>query len=235
MNKYFKHLLLMVLISMMTTPAHAIVGADDIAILTQQLTLLKKQYTTLKKTYTTADRQLKSAENLVNLNKGHSGFGGLYNSAADLKNRQSANNWRETLKGVSGGNQARYTELVRAYEKQHATLDKATFSQGASKARSTRFESEKDITQAASIESEAALNDINDALKRIHDLSMQIEKADTTKSAIDLNTRILTEVAYLSVQNMKAQALLNQQLAMKANSHLADEAALARYLKPIPH
>jgi type IV secretion system protein VirB5 len=232
MNKYVKHFLLVVLVVTMTTPVYAIVGVDDIALLTQQLTLLKKQYTTLKKTYATADKQLKSAENLVNLNKGHSGFGSLYNTASDLKKRESASSWRETLKGVSGGNQARYTELVRAYEKQHTSLDNATFRQGASSVRSAQFDSEKEITKAASIESEAVLNEINEALKRIHDLSDEIEKANTTKSAIDLNTRMLTEIAYLSVQNLKAQALLNQQLASKAGSTLEDEAALASYLAP---
>ena len=237
MNKSMKKavVVLLLLAGGFTAPVNAAVGADDALLLakvTAQLKQLQKQYKLLNNTYSLADKQMKSTEKLVNLNQGHSGFGGLYNGTLDLRQRESANSWRETLKGVSGGNQARYTELVRAYEKQHASLDKTTFSQGATPARTTRFASEKEVTQAVSIESEAALNDINDALKRIHDLSDQIEKAETTKAALDLNTRMLTEIAYLSVQNMKAQALLNQQIAMKSGSSLADEAALSNYLSP---
>lgn len=206
---------------------------SDAAVLLKlgdQLKQLQKQYRVLNRAYDTAKSQLDSIERLNKYNSGHSGYGNLYNSMNDLKQKQSANSWREALKGVSGGNPARYKELVTAYEKQHALLNKQAFSKGASAARTERFEQEREIVQAASIESEAAFNDINDSLKRIHDLSEKIEAADNTKAAIDLNSRLLTEVAYLQAQNLKAQSLVNQQLAAKSGSSLTDEAELARYL-----
>ena len=184
----------------------------------------------MDRTYRNAQSQLDSANKLTQMNSGHSGFGRMHNSINDLHKRQSADNWRETLKGVSGGNPERYKELVTAYEKQHASLNRTQFSRGATPARTERFEQERQLTQAASVESESSFNDINESLKRIHDLSEQIEKAENTKAAIDLNSRLVAEVAYLQAQNLKAQAILNQQLAMRSAGTLEDDAELAKYL-----
>lgn len=216
------------------TNVHAdLVGVSDAAVLAklaEQLQQLQKQYKVMDRTYRNAQSQLDSANKLTQMNSGHSGFGRMHNSITDLHKRQSADNWRETLKGVSGGNPERYKELVTAYEKQHASLNRTPFSRGATPARTERFEQERQLTQAASVESESSFNDINESLKRIHDLSEQIEKAENTKAAIDLNSRLVVEVAYLQAQNLKAQAILNQQLAMRSSSNLEDDAELAKYL-----
>ncbi len=210
-----------------------VLGVTDAAVLAkmvEQLQQLQKQYSLLDKTYKNGQSQLNGMNKLTQMNSGHSGFGQLHNSIADLNKRQSANSWRESLKGVSGGNPERYKELVTAYEKQHASLNKTQFARGASPMRTERFEQERALTQTASIESETAFNDINDSLKRIHDLSEQIEKAENTKAAIDLNSRLVAEVAYLQAQNLKAQAIINQQLAMRSGSSLGDDVDLANYL-----
>ena len=39
---------------------------------------------------------------------------------------------------------------------------------------------------------------------------------------MDLNSRLLTEVAYLQTQNLKAQSLVNQQLAQKQAVELSE-------------
>ena len=229
-----KRFVAVIVMNCLLNNAHAdALGAGDLAIiakLTAQIQQLQKQYRLLNRTYDNAESQLKSVNSLTRMNSGHSGFGRMHNSLADLQKRQSANSWRETLKGVSGGNPERYKELVNAYEKQHANLNKMQFSKGASSARANRFEDERQLTQAASVESETAFNDINESLKRVHELSDQIEKAENTKAAIDLNSRLVAEVAYLQAQNLKAQAILNQQVSMKAGGHLEDDAALAKYL-----
>lgn len=211
---------------------HADPGSDMaiIAKLTAQLKQLEQQYRLLDKTYNNAQSQLKGIDKLTQYNSGHSGFGRLHNSLPDLRKRQSANTWRDTLKGISGGNPDRYQELVKAYEKRHVELNKQQFRKGASASRTERFDELRQNTQAASVESEASFNDINESMKRIHDLSEQIEKAENTKAAVDLNSRLLTEIAYLQAQNLKAQAMLNQQLATSSGANLGDEAELARYL-----
>ena len=229
-----KRFSLLLIASLFTPTVFAdITGAGDAALIAkmvEQIKELQKQYKVLDKTYKNAESQLDSVNRLAKFNSGHSGFGRLHNSLADMQKRQSANTWRETLKGVAGGNPERYSELVKAYERQHEHVNKATFSKGATQARTSQFEETREVTQAASVESEAAFNDINESLKRIHDLSDQIEKAENTKAAIDLNSRLLAEVAYLQTQNLKAQAILNQQMASKSGSNLADDTALAEFL-----
>lgn len=207
--------------------------ATDAAIigkLVDQLRQMEKQYKLLDKTYKTHDAQLNGIKQLNKYNSGHSGYGKLYNALTDLQKRQSANTWKESLKGISGGNHERYKELVGAYEKQHATLNAQRFSKGASSVRTERFDDERQVTQTVSVESEVLFNDMNESLTRIHDLSGQIEKAENTKAAVDLNSRILTEIAYLEVQKLKAQSLLNHLLSSKSSSGLTDEAELASYL-----
>ena len=139
-----------------------VTDAAALAKLVEQLQQLQKQYTLLDKTYKNSQSQLNGMNKLSQMNSGHSGFGRLHNSMVDLNKRQSANSWRETLKGVSGGNPERYKELVTAHEKQHASLNKTQFSRGASPLRTERFEQERTLTQAATIESEVAFNDIKD-------------------------------------------------------------------------
>lgn len=207
--------------------------ASDAAIITKlvdQLRQMEKHYKLLDKTYKTQHAQLNSIKQLNKFNSGHSGYGKLYNSLTDLQKKQSANTWKESLKGISGGNPERYKELVRAYEQQHHTLNKQCFSKGASSFRTERFEDDRQVTQAVSVESEVLFNDMNESLARIHNLSEQIEKAENTKAAVDLNSRILTEIAYLDVQKLKAQSLLNHLLSSKSGAVLTDEAELARYL-----
>ncbi|MGC1183149.1 type IV secretion system protein [Legionella sp.] len=203
-----------------------------IAKLVDQLRQMEKQYKLLDKTYKTHDAQLNGIRQLNKYNSGHSGYGHLFNSLSDVRRRQSANTWKESLRGISGGNPARYKELVGAYEAQHASLNKQRFSQGASFNRVERFETERQVTQAVGIESEVLFNDINDSLKRIHDLSQQIEKAENTKAAVDLNSRLLTEIAYIEVQKLKAQSLLNHLMVSQSGSGLTDEAELSQYLAP---
>lgn len=206
--------------------------AAIIAKLVDQLRQMEKQYKLLDKTYKTHDAQLKGISQLNKYNSGHSGYGRLFNSLSDVQKRQSANTWKESLRGISGGNPERYKELVGAYEAQHHTLNKQRFSQGASLNRVERFDSERQVTQAVGIESEVLFNDINDSLKRIHELSEQIEKAENTKAAVDLNSRLLTEIAYIEVQKLKAQSLLNHLLVSQSGSGLSDDAELSQYLAP---
>ncbi|WP_058535364.1 type IV secretion system protein [Legionella saoudiensis] len=204
--------------------------AAIIAKLVDQLRQMEKQYKLLDKTYKTHGSQLKGIQQLNKYNSGHSGYGRLFNSLSDVQRRQSANTWKESLKGISGGNPERYRELVSAYEAQHSSLNKQRFSQGASLHRTEQFDGDRQVTQTVSIESEVLFNDINDSLKRVHDLSEQIEKAQNTKAAVDLNSRLLTEIAYIEVQKLKAQSLLNHLLVSQSGSGLTDEAELSQYL-----
>jgi type IV secretion system protein VirB5 len=229
------------LINLLTPATYAdILGVSDAALLAnavKQLNQLKDQYDTLQQTYSNAQQQLNTAQSqldsvnqLKNFNSGHYQFGDLNNSLSDLKDRQwSANTWDDALRNVAGGNPDRYKELVKAYEKNHKTLDDTTFEKGASKDQLDQYKQAIKVNKAASIESTYSYNEINKHLKAVHDLSTQIEKAPNTKSAVDLNSRLLAEIAYIQTQNLKMQTLISQQLAQGGSNDIAIDSQIARF------
>jgi type IV secretion system protein VirB5 len=119
--------------------------------------------------------------------------------------------------------------LVKAYEKNHTTLDDAAFEKGTSKEQLTRYKQAIEVNKAASVESTYSYNEINKHLKAVHQLSAQIEKAPNTKSAVDLNSRLLAEIAYIQTQNLKMQTLISQQLAQGGADDIAIDSQIARF------
>ena len=191
---------------------------------------LKQQYKLLNQTYNNAIQRLTEAKTLVKDSEGHYGFGSLDNSAADLKQREwSPSNWQDALKGLSGGNAARYQQLLSEYKKNHHTLSQTDFAKGAGSARALNYNQQVQTNQAAAVQTSYAFNDVQQHLQSVHQLSAQIEQAKNTKAAVDLNSRLLTELAYISVQELKMQTLMNQQLAQQSASNISAETQNASF------
>ena len=240
---------LVVLGGLSSCMAHAdMLGVQDTALLAktiEQAHTLYKQLETIKKTYDTtvqqyqatqnilnrAEAQLATMKNLNDKNSGHYGFGDLSNSASDLRKLQwSADRWSDSLKGYSDHSSSQYNALVDAWQKNHKTFDEQTFNKGARGEVVQNYQHSMAVNRAAGVQSEYTLNEINSSLTRIHQLSGQIEKADNTKASVDLNSRLLTEVAYLQTQHLKSQSLMNQQLAQKQAVELSERGAASEYL-----
>ncbi|EEZ95952.1 type IV secretion system protein [Legionella longbeachae] len=202
-----------------------IIDGIDIALLIkagEQLQQLRAQYKLLSQTYNNAKSQLDGIEDIKNFNSGHYGYGNLENSLSDLKNRQwSPNTWDDALQNISGGNPSRYQELVKAYQNGHVTLDDTKYLKGATQERLTSYKQNKAVNQAVSVQATYAFNEVNQHLKAIHNLSMSIDKAANTKSAVDLNSRILAELAYIQVENLRLQTLISQQVASQGSNEIA--------------
>ena len=191
-----------------------VIDAGAIAKLAKQLQEMQKQYKLMNNTYNNAKGQLDAAKVLNQFNSGHYKFGNLKNSAADLKEFQwSANHWDDALKNIAGGNKTRYDQLVKAYEKNHRTLPDSKLSRGLSQERFGQYKQSRSVNEAVSVQSTYAFDDINTHLTRIHELSQKIEETENTKSALDLNSRLIAEMAYIQVQTLKLQTLLSQQTA----------------------
>lgn len=162
--------------------------------------------------------------------EGHYGYGGLLNGASDLTEREwSPSNWQDALQGLSGGNPSRYQQLLQAYQAAHPTLSQSAFEHGSSASSAENYIQEVHTNDAASVNATYAFNNVQQRLKNIYALSKNIDKAKNTKAAIDLNNRLLTEVAYINVQQVKMQALLNEQMAQRAASRIASETEEAKF------
>lgn len=204
--------------------------ATQIQLLNDQIEQLAKQYKLLEKNSVTANLQLEELEKFTSLNSGPGEYGDFHNSDEEVEERKTIGNWHETLKEIAGGNNERYQELVKSYEEQNKSLNEVDLTGRVSPEQEKLFHQQVDVNRAAYVESEDAYNSVNTHIKSIKALTEKIKEAKTTKLALDLNTRLLAEIAYLQADNLKAQAIVNKQLAAKAQKELAEDAAVSSYL-----
>ena len=111
----------------------------------------------------------------------------------------------------------------------HPTLSENEYEKGASADKAKQYKQQVETNRAVSVNAIYAFNDIKAQLKSVHDLSAKIEQAKNTKAAVDLNSRLLTEIAFIQIQELKMQTLLNQQLAQAGASRIADETQAAKF------
>lgn len=214
--------------------SHAdILGVEDaqlIVLAMKQLGELKEQYRVLSDTYQTAKNQLDNLNQLKSMNSGHYGFGDFNNSLDTLQSWQSpVSTWQDALQNLSGGNQQRYQALMEAYEKNHPSLDESSYGRFTTPANAARFKEDKAVNRAVMVQTTESYNEINKHMEALHKLSQQIEKTPNTKGAIDLNSRLITEIGFIQLMSLRLQALISQQAAQENLSALQDRADMAKF------
>ncbi|HAT1980550.1 TrbJ/VirB5 family protein [Legionella pneumophila] len=210
-----------------------ILGVEDaqlILLAMKQLGELQEQYRVLSDTYQTAKNQLDNLNQLKSMNSGHYGFGDFNNSLDSLQSWQSpVSTWQDALQNLSGGNQQRYQALMEAYEKNHPALDESSFARFTTPANTARFKEDKAVNRAVMVQTTESYNEINKHMEALHKLSQQIEKTPNTKGAIDLNSRLITEIGFIQLMSLRLQALISQQAAQENLSALQDRAEMAKF------
>lgn len=207
-----------------------VIDFATIAKLTQEIGQLKKEYNLLNDTYENAKSQLQQTKQLVQDIEGNYGFGHLFNEQKDLLERQwSPKTWQDALQGLSGGNSQRYQQLLENYKQNNSTLSLEEYKKGASSSRAAIYQKEVETNRAASVTASYAFDDIQQHLQKVHDLSYKIEEAPNSKAATDLNSRLVAEVAYIQIQELKMQAVLNQQMAQQSSSQITTATELAKF------
>ena len=214
--------------------AHATIITDLplLATAMKQLDELRNQYRVLNDTYSNAKSQLDSVNRLKDMNSGHYGFGEFENSLDELKSWQSpTSTWDEALKNLSGGNPERYDALVKAYEANHPNISDANTAKFMSTGQATRFKEDKAVNRAVQVQTTSSYNEINQHMESLHKLSQQIEKTANTKGAIDLNSRLITEIGFIQLMSLRLQTLMSQQVAQDGLAELQDRAEMAKFNK----
>lgn len=227
-------LVLAILLNTASPFVHAdILGVEDaqmIVLATKQLNELREQYKKLSETLETAKAQVNKLDQLKSMHSGHYGFGDLDNGIDSLKSWQSpASTWKDALENLSGGNPARYQALMDAYEKNHPALNEANYAQFSTPEKAARFKEDKAVNRAVLVQSTESYNEINKHIEALHKLSQQIEKTPNTKGAIDLNSRIVTEIGFIQLMQLRLQTLVSQQMAQESLAELQDRAEMARF------
>ena len=207
-----------------------VADAEMIALTLKQLGELQAQYRVLTDTYQTAKNQLDNLNQLKSMNSGHYGFGDFNNSLDSLQSWQSpVSTWQDALHNLSGGNPERYQSLIDAYEKNHPALNETNYARYTTPENVARFKEDKAVNRAVQVQTTESYNEINKHMAALHKLSQQIEKTPNTKSAIDLNSRLITEIGFIQLMSLRLQALMSQQGAQESLSELQDRADMARF------
>lgn len=222
-----RQLVLGVVFILFVHPAQAdILGVEDAAMLANAVEQLK----TLKDQYDTARTQLDRLKDLKQANTGHYGYGELSNGLDTLQSWQSpTEQWKDALHHLSGGNSQRYESLVQAYEHNHPQIADARITKDMTEESSARFKEDKAVNRAVQVQTTDAYNDINKHLTQLQTLSKAIEKTDNTKGAIDLNSRLITELGFIQLMQVRLQTLSNQQLAQDSLDDLSERAKAAHF------
>ncbi len=187
---------------------------------------LQKQYDTLKDQYNTLQQQ-------YNAMTGQYGWGNWQNSASDLTQGRewAASDWQSALQGLAGGNPERYKELLAQYQQNHPTVDPNTYAKGTDPSLSKSYQGQVQTNQASGTMATYEFNAINTHLQMLQQLGQQLETKQNsdTKSAIDLNSRIQLEVAFISIEELRMQALMNQQVAQLQSATIQQESEASLY------
>lgn len=187
--------------------------AQEINQLSQNYTMLQNQYQTMKDQYGAMT--------------GHYGYGGLFNNMQDRE--WSPNSWDDALKGLSGGNNARYQQLLAAYQANHQTLPTQEYQKSTSPSQAQVYQQQVQTNRAASVNASYAFNTIKSHLEKVQALSQKIESTQNTKAAMDLNSRLVAELAFIQLQELKMQTIVNEQLAQESSNSIAEKTDAAKF------
>ena len=187
----------------------------------QQLSQLYKQYQELQQQYHQMQQQYSAVT-------GSYGWGGFNNSQSQLTqdHQWAPSDWKSALQGMSGGNPARYQQLLAQYKQAHPSMSQSSFAKGSDTNLAQSYNNQVQNNQASSTQATYEFNNINKHMQNLYSLSQQIDQANKNgdlKSAVDLNSRIQIEMGYINVEELRMQTLLNQQFSQSSATRISDE------------
>jgi len=224
------------IVSMVSTLTYAIPAGTpvydeaSVAKLAQEVNTLSKQLDDLDGMYRTAKDEYDRTGQIQNELQGKYGYGGLLDGANDFAQRNwSPNTWDDALNGVAGGNQQRYNELKKSYDNRQETLTQTQYEKGSSKENAKDYQNQVNVNKTATVQGSYSFDDIKKHLDTIHQLTKKIDETTNAKAALDLNARLMAEVAYISTQQLKMQTIINQQIAQQGSSQITSETENAKF------
>jgi len=240
MRKYFKHrnvsdllsyfIFIFVFIFVFISNSWATFPVIDVSAIFQ----LKKEISFLDESYQELQSQYATLQQQYHTMIGNYNWGSWKNDASTIKQNLdwAPPDWNQALQNLSGGNPGRYQELLKTYQANHLSLSQETYSKGSEKNLATDYQNQVATNQVSAATTSAEFNDISRHLSEIQQLGEEIENKTQNgnlKSAIDLNSRIELEVAYISMEELRMQAVLNQQTAALSASHVAQESEASMF------
>lgn len=143
-----------------------------------------------------------------------------------------ATTWQQQLQGLSGGNQARYQELLSQYKDSNDSMSEEEFHKTFSAATSKALTNQVNTNQAAGTASQQTFENVNAYVTDLKSLGDQVEdsaKNPNSKSAIDINTRAQIENGLINSQMVLAQTVSNNMAASNQAASIASAVQAAKF------
>lgn len=139
----------------------------------------------------------------------------------------SSDEWSAVLNQASGGNNQRFVQLMEAYADKYPILEPGGGQNMNTNALIKNNYTDKGKTlNAALATSEYVYNDINPRIKRLEDILAYVDdegKNQNEKAAMDLNSRMVAELAFIQLEMLKMQSVNMQMNAIDMqNQHNLD-------------
>lgn len=139
----------------------------------------------------------------------------------------SPKDWQSALQGgLSGGV---LSSVMHKYQQDHPE-DLVVNDKQLPQAQREALVQQIKEKEAIGSQSTYAYNQLQTHLDDISQLRSLITKADTSKAALDLNNRLIAELAYLEVEKLKMQILSNQGLGGQSSRHVLAAAQQVKIL-----
>ena len=172
--------------------------SPNIANFTQgQLTELQNEWTALSKSYGMSDTENQQNARLW-----------------------SADDWNAVLTQASGGNNARFQQLMQSYSTMYPTLQNGN-PVNAKQLVDTSYQQQGNTYRAALAASAYTYDDINSHIQTLENILHQVDDASKNqneKAAIDLNSRLVAELGFIQLELLKLQSIHTQLVATKQQS-----------------
>jgi len=217
--------------------AHAQYAVIDVFAQAQwptQIRTMIQQYNALKAQYDQLTRQVTEATKTNQFLTGSSGTAWLANGSIEQAERRwLPGSWQDALAMQKAGlNPGRYADLLKWYETRLHSVDPKLIVPGAPDHRANwSYQLSSDNTRAALASAQTLLDQLEKRLRNIETLNAQIERAVSLKQAIDLNTRMLAEQSFISIDLARLQSMQLMLLATAQNGTVSGTATRAEFLK----
>jgi len=205
--------------------------------LEKQYDTLNKQYNQLQSLYSQGNQILSTAGDIQNDLNGSGNYKNLLNETNEIVNQTewTAQDWDDALKGMSGGNQARYDELKNEYQSTYNTVNNqvvsdSQYEKGTSPDNAKVHEQDEKVNQTVYSSSSYEYAQLNDIANQIKSIGDQIDGADTTKKTLDLQAKLSEQIAYIQLEALKMQTIQNQQISETEARSLNGETQSSVYL-----
>ena len=227
-SSYLKKALVIVTFGVCTKSyaSFPVIDFHAIASMMKQLKQMKQDYLTLKNIKKTSEQGF---NNLGGMLSGHYSFGEMGNDVNAMSERYaSAENWGSWHSLESPKNQM-MKKWSNEYDENHTLWANQEWVKKVPDEELASIRRELSESRAESIDAVYNYDQSEKRRKFVGELSKSIDETESTKAAIDLNSRLSVESEYLQTESLKQMALINRHLAEESYQQLLARSEEARF------